>query len=84
MFTVVDISVLGLMLIYPSNDLVEGQITRLKIPCKHSNTPRLMQCLYICQVSRQLIENKNDLLKIDKTNMAAAASFQISHENGQY
>ena len=34
--------------------------------------------------ARQLIENKNDLLKIDKTKMAAAASFSISHENGQY
>ena len=33
---------------------------------------------------RQLIENKNDLIKIDKTKMAAAASFSISHENGQY
>ena len=37
-----------------------------KIPCKHLNTPRLRQCLYICQVSRQLVENKNDLLKLIK------------------
>ena len=43
-----------------------------------------MQWLYICQVWRQLIENKNDLFKIDKTKMAAAASFSVSHENVQY
>ena len=44
-----------------------------------------MQWLFKCQVSRQLIENKNDLiLKIDITKIATAASFSISHENGQY
>ena len=51
---------------------------------QHSNTPRLMQSLYICQVLRELIENKNDLKKNNKTKMAAAASFSVSHENGQY
>ena len=45
-----------------------------KIPCKHSNTPRPMQWLYICQVSRQLIENKNDF---NKTKMAAAV-YQVA------
>ena len=34
-----------------------------------------MQWLYICQVSRQLIENKNDLL-IDKTKWQPQPRFQ--------
>ena len=47
-----------------------------KIPSKHSNTPRLMQWLYICQVSRQLIENKNDLIKLIKPKWPPQPRFQ--------
>ena len=35
-----------------------------------------MQWLYICQVSRQLIENKNDLLKLVKPKWPPQLSFQ--------
>ena len=48
-----------------------------KIPCNHSNTPRLMQWLYMCQVSRQLIKNKNDLLKFIKPKWPLQPRFQF-------
>ena len=35
-----------------------------------------MQGLYICQVSRQLIENKNDLLKLIKPKWPMQPRFQ--------
>ena len=35
-----------------------------------------MQWLYICEVSRQLIENKNDLLKLIKPKWPPQPSFQ--------
>ena len=41
----------------------------------YSQTP----ITYICQVSRHSTENN-----IDKTKMAAVASFSVSHENGLY
>ena len=46
------------------------------MPCMHSNTPRLMQWIYICQVSRQLIENKDDLLKLIKPKWPPQPRFQ--------
>ena len=51
---------------------LSGVVYKVKIPYKHSNTPRLMQC----QVSRQLIVNKNDLLKLIKPKWPPQPRFQ--------